>query len=108
VVYGPRFAVYPAIVAAHGTSGMPALDVGAAVVEDANAVDRLCRLALAVADDWRTARDRTLRVFVDGEERVVGDDGVFDARGDMILVRAGRAATRIDRSTALPYRDARL
>ncbi len=107
VVFGPRFAIYPAIVAVDGMPGTAALDGRAAVVEDANAIDKLCRLALAVADDWRVDDDRAVRVFVDGEQRGIGAQGEFDARGRMVLVRTGRAATRIDPSVALPFRDAR-
>ena len=44
VVYGPRFAVYPAVLRLAG--GEPVLDVDPAVVADANPVDALCRLAL--------------------------------------------------------------
>lgn len=47
VVYGPRFACYPAIV--QDADGAVAIDPEAAVVEDANAVDRLCRTALRSA-----------------------------------------------------------
>lgn len=47
VVFGPRFACYPAIVQDAG--GRVRVDPDAAVVENASAVDRLCRLALEVA-----------------------------------------------------------
>ncbi len=47
VVFGPRFACYPAIVQDAG--GRVRIDPDTAIVEDANAVDRLCRLALDVA-----------------------------------------------------------
>ena len=45
VVYGPRFAIYTAVVQL--ADGRPALDVGGSLREDANVIDRLCRLALA-------------------------------------------------------------
>ncbi|MGH9048408.1 MAG: beta-N-acetylglucosaminidase domain-containing protein, partial [Acidimicrobiia bacterium] len=49
-VFGPRFAIYPAIVQlADGRAG---LDVDLAVTEDANAVDRLCRHALTAYREW--------------------------------------------------------
>lgn len=49
-VFGPRFAVYPAVVQlADGRAG---LDVDLAVSEDRNAVDRLCRLALDAYRRW--------------------------------------------------------
>ena len=46
LVFGPRFAVYPAVVQL--TGGAPGLDVDLAVVEDASAIDRVCRHALRV------------------------------------------------------------
>ncbi|MGH8986898.1 MAG: protein O-GlcNAcase [Acidimicrobiia bacterium] len=49
-VFGPRFAIYPAIVQlADGRTG---LDVDLAVAEDRNAVDRLCRHALGAYREW--------------------------------------------------------
>ena len=54
VVYGPRFAVYSAIVQLPDGAG-PALDVPASVREDANVIDRLCRLALGAYEAWRRA-----------------------------------------------------
>jgi hypothetical protein len=50
VVCGPRFAVHPAVVQL--PDGRPAVDLGLAVHEDANAVDRLCRHALARYSAW--------------------------------------------------------
>jgi hyaluronoglucosaminidase len=108
IVFGPRFAFYPAIVAC--ADGSPALDVGHAVVEDQNAIDRLSRLALALADDRRDDPDRAcgpIRAYVDGTERPVAADGAFDADGSMVLLRAGRAATRVG-PDPLPCRDSRL
>ena len=52
VVFGPRFALYTPVV--QMADGAPALDAGAALREDANAIDRLCRLALRTYDHWRT------------------------------------------------------
>lgn len=49
-VLGPRFAIYPSVVQL--ASGRPGLDVAQAVIEDRNATDRLCRLALAVYEAW--------------------------------------------------------
>ena len=46
VVYGPRFAIYTAIVQL--PDGRPALDVGASVREDTSVIDRLCRLPCPV------------------------------------------------------------
>jgi hypothetical protein len=53
VVFGPRFAIYTPVV--QMADGAPALDIGLAVREDANVIDRLCRLALATYDAWRIA-----------------------------------------------------
>jgi hyaluronoglucosaminidase len=51
VVYGPRFAVYSAVVQLPDGLG-PALDVDASLREDANVIDRLCRLALDYYEMW--------------------------------------------------------
>ncbi len=106
VVYGPRFAMYSSVVQL--ADGRPALDVSLALREDANAVDRLCRLALEVYDAWRTESDAPVKVFVDGERRVAGDDGTFDGHGRVALVRAGSAVTRVRPGQQLPFRDRRL
>jgi hyaluronoglucosaminidase len=53
-VYGPRFAVYSAVVQMPDGAG-PALDVSASLREDANVIDRLCRLALTTYEAWRCA-----------------------------------------------------
>jgi hyaluronoglucosaminidase len=58
VVYGPRFAIYTAVVQL--PDGRPALDVGGSVREDASVIDRLCRLALADYDEWRREPDARL------------------------------------------------
>ena len=106
VAYGPRFAIYPAVVQTE--SGRPAVDVGMAVIEDANVIDRLCRVALREYERWRVDADETVRVLVDGCEREVSSDGSFDARGEMALVRSGRLATRVRPDEDLPLRDRRL
>jgi hypothetical protein len=107
VVYGPRFVVYTPVIQL--ADGSPGLDAAAAVREDANAVDRLCRLALRTYDEWRTtAAAAPMRVLVDGEERPVATDGTFDAAGDMVLLRQGPLCTRIDPGKRLPFSDARL
>jgi hyaluronoglucosaminidase len=49
-VFGPRFGVYPALVQL--VDGRAGLDVDLAVVEDRNAVDGLCRHALAAYRTW--------------------------------------------------------
>ena len=53
VMFGPRFALYTPVVQL--ADGRPAVDVGLAVREDENAIDALCRLALAIYQDWTTA-----------------------------------------------------
>jgi hyaluronoglucosaminidase len=50
VVFGPRFAFYPAVVQLD--DGSPGLDVDLAVVEGQSAIDRLCRIALARYQAW--------------------------------------------------------
>jgi hypothetical protein len=47
-------------------------------------------------------------VLVDGAERAVDGQGCFDARGEMVLVRDGRNATRVGVGDRLPFRDPRL
>jgi hypothetical protein len=106
VVFGPRFALYPAVVQlADGSAG---LDVDAALREDANAIDALCRLALDEYASWSGEPTSKVRAYVDGDERSVDDEGNFDARGDMVLLRDERNATRVGADDELPFRDARL
>ncbi|MGQ0823860.1 MAG: protein O-GlcNAcase [Actinomycetota bacterium] len=104
VVFGPRFAVYPAVVQL--SDGRAGLDVGLALREDANVIDRLCRLAVREYERWWGAAPSDVRVFVDGEERAIDADGYFDAEGQMTLVRSGPYATRVE--IPLPFRDPRL
>jgi hyaluronoglucosaminidase len=105
IVYGPRFGVYPAVVGAGEHLG---IDVAAAVLEDANAVDRLCRLGLALADATRRDPPGAVSVYVDGAPRPMAADGTFDGTGEVVLVRSGRKATRILAQGLLPCADARL
>jgi hyaluronoglucosaminidase len=106
VVYGPRFAMYSPVVQL--TDGRPALDVESAIREDANAIDRLCRLAFQDYGAWCREPDATVRVLVDGEERAVEPDGTFDAHGRTALLRAGSLVTRITAGDELPFDDVRL
>jgi hypothetical protein len=107
VVFGPRFAIYTPVI--QMPDGAPALDARAALREDANAIDRLCRLSLATYDGWRTsAAGSPIRVFADGEERAVADDGTFDGRGHTVVVRQGPLCTRVASDTSLPFSDRRL
>ena len=106
VVFGPRFAIYTPVI--QMPDGAPALDARAALREDANAIDGLCRLALRTYDDWRTrAAGTALGVFVDGEERPVAIDGTFDGRGRMVMVRQGALCTRVAPGQPLPFSDRR-
>ena len=106
VVFGPRFAIYPAVVQTE--AGRPAVDIDLALVEDANVIDRLCRFALREYERWRADADETVRALVDGEERPIATDGTFDATGGMTLVRSGRLVTHVRPDEALPVRDRRL
>lgn len=54
VAYGPRFAIYAAVVQL--ADGRPALDVDLGLVEDGSAIDGLCRVALAAYREWVAAR----------------------------------------------------
>ena len=56
VVFGPRFAVYSAVAQLPNGAG-PALDVSASLRENANVIDRLCRLALERYEGWRRSPD---------------------------------------------------
>jgi beta-N-acetylglucosaminidase len=105
VVFGPRFAIYTPVV--QMADGAPALDAAAALREDANAIDALCRLGLRAYDAWRTgAAGQSLTLEVDGEPRPIGADGTFEGRGDVVVVRQGSAGTRLD--AGLPFSDRRL
>jgi hypothetical protein len=107
VVFGPRFAIYTPVV--QMADGAPALDAAAALREDANAIDALCRLSLRAYDAWRTgAAGRQLTLELDGEPRPIGADGTFEGRGDVVVVRQGSAGTRLDAGLALPFSDRRL
>jgi hypothetical protein len=106
VVFGPRFAFYTPIVQLE--DGAPALNAAAALREDANAIDALCRLALHAYDDWRVNAAEPLRVYVGAEERPRADNGSFDGRGDPVTVYQGSVATRIAPGATLPFSDRRL
>jgi len=64
VVFGPRFAFYPAVVQL--ADGSPGLDVDLAVVEGQSAIDRLCRIALARYQEWSQRPRDALRVTAAG------------------------------------------
>lgn len=106
VVFGPRHSVHPGVV--RGPDGHPALDVALSLAEDANAIDRLCRLALFEYAAWSADVHDHPEVSVDGAPRAVAADGTFEAGGDVVLVRSGRWATRMRGAEALPFRDPRV
>jgi hypothetical protein len=106
VTFGPRFVIYPAVV--QTKSGRPAVDIDLALIENANAVDRLCRLALREYERWRVDADETVRASVDGVERAIAADGTFDSRGATTLLTSGRLTTHVRPDEALPVRDRRL
>jgi hyaluronoglucosaminidase len=106
VVFGPRFAIYTPVIQL--ADGAPALDARAALREDANAIDALCRLALRTYDEWRLDAGEPLRIFVGADERECAPDGGFDARGGTVTVRQGRVATSLAPGIRLPFSDRRL
>ncbi len=107
VVFGPRFAIYSPVIQL--ADGSPALDARAALREDANAIDALCRLSLRAYDRWRTTAAGTpARVLVDGVERPVAADGSFDGRGSALVVRQGPISSRFVAGAPLPFSDRRL
>jgi hyaluronoglucosaminidase len=108
VVFGPRFAFYPAVVQLD--DGRPGLDVDLAVVEDQSAIDRLCRFALAHYQAWTTRSRDSLRVRVDGAPVAVESDGGFSGRGaEVVVVEAGPDATEVSgAASTLPFPDPRL
>ncbi len=108
VVFGPRFAFYPAVVQLG--DGRPGLDVDLAVVEGQSAIDRLCRFALARYQAWAQRQPDPLRVDADGAPAAVGPDGTFYAPGvRRVVIEAGPDATGLSGvDAALPFPDARL
>lgn len=108
VTFGPRFAIYPAVVQL--ADGRPGLDVGATVLEDRCAIDRLCRLALAAYRAWAASPSERLEVTATSRAVALEPPGAFTLEpvAPMILVRAGAGVTRITMEQMLPFRDRRL
>jgi hyaluronoglucosaminidase len=118
IVFGPRFGLHAAIVQLD--DGRPALDVALAVREDASVIDHLARLALEHYGRWTAGAAHGPRVMVDGAEIALAPDGRFRCEpGSVVLVRAGKWATRVTDTTwvtdatrlaevAPPFRDPRL
>jgi hyaluronoglucosaminidase len=108
VVFGPRFAFYPAVIQLD--DGRPGVDVDLSVVEGQSAIDRLCRFALARYQAWARRPPDPLRVTVDGGRAAVAPDGSFYAPGvRVVVVQAGADTTEVlGADAALPFPDARL
>ena len=107
VVCGPRFAIHPAVVQL--ADGRQAVDVGLAVHEDANAVDRLCRLALAAYDAWTRQPVQPLRVVAGGATVDVAADGTFTTDpGAELMLLYGSDSTRLTAAGGPPLIDSRL
>jgi hyaluronoglucosaminidase len=107
VVCGPRFAIHPAVVQL--ADGRQAVDVGLAVHEDANAVDRLCRLALAAYDAWTRQPVQPLRVVAGGATVDVAADGTFTTDpGAELMLLYGSDSTRLTAAGGPPMNDSRL
>jgi hyaluronoglucosaminidase len=97
VVFGPRFAVYPAVVQlGDGEDARPGLDVDLALIEGQSAIDRLCRIALRRYQEWTQQKPGPLDVTVDGSPLPVAPDATFHAPGARtVLVRDAAAATAL-------------
>jgi hyaluronoglucosaminidase len=108
VVFGPRFAVYPAVIQLD--DGRPGLDVDLAVVEGRSAIDRLCRFALARYQVWAQRPPVPPRITIEGVPTAVEPDGAFYApSARIVVVETGPDATQVAGVDALPpFPDARL
>lgn len=111
VVFGPRFAVYPAVVQlGDGEDARPGLDVDLALIEGQSAIDRLCRIALRRYQEWTQRKPGPLDVTVDGSPLSAAPDATFHAPGARtVLVRdaAGSTALRAP-AQGPPFPDHRL
>ena len=105
VVFGPRFAVYPAVVQL--PDGKPGLDVDLAIAEDQSAIDRVCRFALSWYQAWSHQEPGPVRVTADDTDIEVAPDGTFEATAATdLVVRAGPASTAV--AAGVPFPDPRL
>jgi hyaluronoglucosaminidase len=110
VVFGPRFAVYPAVVQLDREDAAPGLDVDLALVEAQSAIDRLCRLALHRYREWTQRKPGPLEVTVDGSPLQLAPDATFHSPGvRAVLVRDATGVTAL-RAPAQgpPFPDSRL
>jgi hypothetical protein len=105
VAYGSRFALRPGVVRL--ADGRVALDLGLSVVRDANAVDRLCSLALDEYRSWCESPAGPVIVRIDGEPEPADPDA-FALDGRSAILQLGAAATRVFDGIVYPFRDARL
>jgi hyaluronoglucosaminidase len=111
VVFGPRFAVYPAVVQlGGGEDARPGLDVDLALVEGQSAIDRLCRLALHRYQEWTQRKPGPLEVTVDGTPLPLAPDATFHAPdGSTVIVRDATGVTALRAPTqGPPFPDSRL
>jgi beta-N-acetylglucosaminidase len=111
VVFGPRFAVYPAVVQlGGGEEARPGLDVDLALVEGQSAIDRLCVLALHRYREWAQREPGPLEVTVDGAPLPLAPDATFDAPGGRtVLVRDATGVTALrPPAQGPPFPDSRL
>lgn len=107
VVFGPRFAVYPAVVQlADGRAG---LDIDLALVEGHSAIDRLCSLALNRYRAWTQRPTAPLEVTVgDTPMRLAADQTFQVADAGTLLVRDGGGLTALrEPDRGPPFPDAR-
>jgi len=109
VVFGARFAVYPAVVQL-GDDARPGLDIDLAVVEGQSAIDRLCRLALRRYQAWAQRPPAALEVTADGRLVPLSADATFHVPdAHTLLVREGTAATALRvPAQGPPFPDTRL
>jgi hyaluronoglucosaminidase len=112
IVFGPRFAAYPAIVVR--APGPIVLDVEQALSTGRSAIDRLCRLALDAYQAWveadSPAGPESLKVLTGSEAIEVDVQGRFrvPAETEVVLVRSGKFMTRCTIPDRPPLPDARL
>jgi hyaluronoglucosaminidase len=112
MVFGARFAAYPAVVVR--APGPVVLDVRQALITGRSAIDRLCRLSLLVYEAWVEADcpagPASLRVVTGTETLEVDSRGRFRVppTDGVLLVRSGKFATRCSIPDAPPLADPRL
>jgi hyaluronoglucosaminidase len=112
IVFGPRFAAYPAITVR--APGPIVLDVEQSLATGRSAIDRLCRLALDAYQAWVEADcpagPESLKVLTGSEAVEVDAQGRFrvPAASEVVLVRSGKFMTRCTIPDRPPLADPRL